>query len=139
MKKPYPSNEVVATKLQHLLPTLILFIVMTGVSFAQSNICSDPGNLSGSPSEVRWIDAGTCIEVKPIPCPCPNGGNTCICTVIIYSPSGAEHRVEWNCGTNALMKGQWCFQASESGEYTFVIDVNPCQSGTVECVDCANC
>jgi hypothetical protein len=117
--------------------------LLTSSASAQSNLCDDPISMSGSPTEVRWVEAGTCIRITPIACPCPNPPPAvCTCTVTILGPGGTPFSfTKWDCDTDLLDPDydDWCITVTTSGEYTFVVDVNPCQTGTITCVDCASC
>ena len=101
------------------------------------NLCSSPIDMTGSPTETRYITAGTCVEIRPTySCECVYP--PCSCSVTSAAiPGGATF---WNCEDGSQLPYAdppvFCFIVENSGEYTFIIDVCPGETGTIECSTC---
>jgi hypothetical protein len=104
------------------------------------NLCSSPIDMTGSPTETRYITAGTCVQISPnLSCP-ECGDNECECTVTITGPRNFYLQIWWDCydGQPIYQTTSLCFSVDESGDYTFTVDVCSGENGVIQCGTCCN-
>jgi len=104
------------------------------------DLCNSPISMSGSPTEVRSLAAGTCVEIFPsFP---QDTSSTCFdrtCSVNVFGPGGFIKQMVWHCRTGAVIgkSHNFCFCVGTDGDYTFYVDVCLDENGTIECSSCS--
>lgn len=104
------------------------------------NLCSSPIDMTGSPTETRYITAGTLVCICPSQT-CNDCPQTCWCSVAVFRVGGGlVTQPVWNCETldwaPFTKYTSFCFTVTVSGDYQFVIDVCDGESGSIQCGTC---
>ena len=102
------------------------------------NLCSSPIDMTGNPTEIRTVAAGTCVQISPNLFSCPECGNgQCACSIIITGPNRFYKQIWWDC-YDGQPSDPLCFYVIDGGDYTFEVDVCSGENGSIGCGSCCN-
>lgn len=108
------------------------------VNLLYDNLCTSPIDMTGNPTEIRTVEAGTCIEIDPNTPSCPQcGDGECWCSVTITGPNKYYKQIWWDCH-DEVPSDPLCFYPPEGGDYTFAVDVCVGENGSIKCGSCCN-